>query len=83
VLQSYLLPPSTHNMTSTPLIWQNVSKLMAQTGVVMLCLVCASVRRHNILTFINGEVLLSVTALHMSIDCPYVPTCDQVLFLSD
>jgi len=83
VLQSYLLPPSTHNMTSTPVIWQYVSKLLAQTGVVKLCLDCARLRRHNILTLIKAEVLLSVTALQMSIDCPYVSTCDQVLFPSD
>jgi len=83
VLQSYLLPPITHNMTSTPVIWQYVNKLLAQTGVVKLCLDCARVRRHNILTFIKMEELLSVTALHMSIDYPYVSICDQVLFTSD
>ena len=83
MLQSYLLPPCTHNMTSTPVIWQYVSKLLAQTGVVKLCLVCAGVRRHNLLTLINGEMLLSVTALDMSIDYSYVSTCDLVLFPSD
>ena len=73
MLQSYLLPLSTHNMTSTPLIiWQYVSKLPAHTSVVRLWSDCAMVRRHNVLTVICEKELVSVTALYISIDYPFI-----------
>jgi len=38
---------------------------------------------HNTLTFICEKELLSLTALYMAIDYPYLSTCDQVLFPDD
>ena len=57
-----------------------VCKQVAGTCVVTLWVDCATVRRHNILTLINEKDLLSVTALYVSIDSPYVYTCDQIFF---